>query len=719
MQPESHYETSYKIRPAGRHILTVGRDLIQDRYAALVELVKNAYDADSPTVDINFSASENHNLYSIVVEDQGHGMTRDTVINKWLVPSTDDKLRRQKSPKGRTMQGRKGIGRYASSLLGKDLLLETVAEDGQRTTLYIQWDHFETAQYLDDVDVLVESAPSQLRSGTKLTITGPLIAASEWSYIHFNKLRFELKKLSPPATFATASSDDAFIIRLSIDQNFSNQPTSEVITPFPILELFDYKIEGSISEVGKGTLIYTTQKAKNTVKESIGIDLQTPTGCGSLVFDIRVYDRDAEAINSLIARGLKDEGGNYLGKLETKRLLNESNGVGVYRNGFRLRPLGDADFDWLELNKLRVQNPSLKVGSDQTIGYVQIESEEVSGLIEKSARDGLRDNHAYDQLKYIAKLVLSKLEERRFSYRKKAGLSRPVLKVERELARLFGYGELRKGIEEKLQKGGVSDQTAKDILDVLASEETTKEKIAEDLRQTVAIYQGQATLGKIINVILHEGRRPLSYFKNQIPILNYWHQAYTNLGGDDKLTTCLGIIDGIGTNAGAFVALFSRLDPLASGKRSSKAKVLLVKAIENSAAVFHSQVAERQITITVDGPRDFSLLCWEQDVYSIFTNLFDNSIFWIGQKQGSDRKVFITICTSGDKIDYIDYRDTGPGIEPSLIESQLIFEPEFSTKPGGTGLGLAIAGECAARVGLELKALDAQGGAYFRLSPIN
>ena len=43
-------DTTYKIRPAGRHLLTIGRDLIQDNYAAVVELVKNAYDADSPDV---------------------------------------------------------------------------------------------------------------------------------------------------------------------------------------------------------------------------------------------------------------------------------------------------------------------------------------------------------------------------------------------------------------------------------------------------------------------------------------------------------------------------------------------------------------------------------------------------------------------------------------------------------------------------------------------
>ena len=139
-------ENAYKIRPAGRHLLTIGRDLIQDSYAAIVELVKNAYDADSESVEIHFKAtektSENVNgnaekRIEITVRDYGHGMSQDTVINKWMVPSTPDKLERRKSPHGRIMQGRKGIGRYAASMLGSTLLLETVSKSADKTTVLV------------------------------------------------------------------------------------------------------------------------------------------------------------------------------------------------------------------------------------------------------------------------------------------------------------------------------------------------------------------------------------------------------------------------------------------------------------------------------------------------------------------------------------------------------------------------------------------------------
>ncbi len=49
-----------------------------------------------------------------------------------------------------------------------------------------------------------------------------------------------------------------------------------------------------------------------------------------------------------------------------------NNGVGIYRNGFRIRPYGDLKNDWLSLDKLRVQNPSRNIGNNQVIGYVFI-----------------------------------------------------------------------------------------------------------------------------------------------------------------------------------------------------------------------------------------------------------------------------------------------------------------------------------------------------------
>ena len=208
---------SYKVRPAGRHLLTIGRDLIQDTYAAVLELVKNAYDADSPSVVIEFTTKSDGSGYIVRISDSGHGMTLDTVVNKWMVPSTRDKLDRRTSPGGRVLQGRKGVGRYAASVLGEDLLLETVDESGQKTTLYVVWSAFESAEYLDDVEILIETSVVTEKSGTTLTINGSAAFTKQWDKKQFDKLRFELKKLMSPIRHEYAGGTvDSFSIQLKI-----------------------------------------------------------------------------------------------------------------------------------------------------------------------------------------------------------------------------------------------------------------------------------------------------------------------------------------------------------------------------------------------------------------------------------------------------------------------------------------------------------------------
>lgn len=117
----------FTLRPAARLIGTIGTELIKDAPAAVIELVKNSYDADSPRVGIemtgDFTDPANAKV-KFTVWDRGHGMSYDTVVKKWMVPATPYKSERRFSPKGRRMQGNKGIGRYASFLLGKPCTAE-------------------------------------------------------------------------------------------------------------------------------------------------------------------------------------------------------------------------------------------------------------------------------------------------------------------------------------------------------------------------------------------------------------------------------------------------------------------------------------------------------------------------------------------------------------------------------------------------------------------
>ncbi len=731
----------YKIRPAGRHLLTIGRDLIKDKYAAIVELVKNAYDADSAICTISLLPFQNTIVengqekiiknINVIIKDEGHGMDFDTVVNKWMVPSTDDKFYRSVSPKGRIMQGKKGIGRYSASMIGNDMLLQTV-KDGNLTALYLVWDDFERAKYLNDVDILIETFKTDRANGTEIIIIGDENHLNEWNVRQLKNLKSELKKLVPPIDKELQleqQENDRFEIQLKLGdfpfEAYSN--ITETIEPYPLFELYDYRISGTISSTGATKLKFENKRIPNAPVENLNefiislkrnnIDEEIQKFCGNLKVDFRVFDRDSDSIDGLIERGLKDPVTNqYVGRREARIILDTYNGIGVYRNKFRIRPLGDAGFDWLELDNQRVQNPSLRVGCDQVLGFIHIDSEDESGLIEKSARDGLKENAEYFGLREISKLVLKELENRRFAYRKNMGLGRKTINLEEKIAGLYDFQDIKSEINKELDSIGITNEKRENISRIINCKEKKSNRIAEELKQTIALYQGQATLGKIVNVILHEGRKPLGYFKNQIPLISEWTEDLEDEFNDELLNKIINRLYVIGEQGKNFINLFGKLDPLSAKRRVSKKEVVIKDVIENVNGVFMSEIESQNINIKIDCDNELSVIGWKEDYFIVLTNLFDNSIYWLqNDKRSTPKEIYIKVYKDDDLL-ILEYRDNGPGIEKHLIDSGIIFEPEFSNKTGGgSGLGLAIAGEAIERNNGRLKAIYSENGAFFKI----
>ena len=732
----------YKIRPAGRHILSIGRDLIKDKYAAIVELVKNSYDADSSTCTVSLLPfqktiiKENEEVLvkgiKVIIKDEGHGMTFNTVTDKWMVPSTDDKLTREnkgKSPKGRLMQGKKGIGRYSASIIGEDMVLETIDKNGELTTLYLIWEDFEKAKYLEDVDVLIENFKTDRPSGTEIIILGDEEHLNDWNEKQLKNLKSELKKLIPPIDRTIHKIDDDtenFQIILELGdfpyENYSNK--KETIEPYPLFDLFDYRISGSVSNDGIAKLTFENNRT-NDEQETIepfhlnlnaDINENFQSFCGEIKFDFRVFDRDPSSIDALIERGLKDPvTGESVGKREARIILDTYNGIGVYRQGFRIRPLGDAGFDWLSLDNQRVQNPSLKIGSDQIIGFIHIEQEDKSGLLEKSARDGLKETSEYFGLMEISKQVLKELENRRFLYRQKVGLGRSKRKIEDKIKGLFDFNDLQEKINKELDSLGVEKTKREKITKLITAKEEKNNKIADELKQIIALYQGQATVGKIVNVILHEGRKPLGYFKNQIPLITEWNDELAIEYDKDLLDKTIDRLNVIGEQGDIFTKLFEKLDPLSARKRNNKKDFNVREVVENVFDVFLSEFDTQNIILDIDCDINQMIFGWKEDYYMILTNLVDNSIYWLKGSKKPTKKISLKVYEDNELIT-IEYRDNGPGIDKKFIESEIIFEPEFSNRTGGGyGLGLAIAGEAIDRNGGILKAIHSDNGAYFKI----
>lgn len=149
-----------KLRPRARIIRTIGDQLISGPEAALIELVKNSFDADSPVANIKIlprGTAEPGGM--IQVSDEGHGMSKSEIIGRWFEPATDDKLQRRTSPGGRSMLGAKGIGRFAAARLGRFTRVESTHSSGSTrslVTVEIDWNWFTAETYLDQIDIPVE-----------------------------------------------------------------------------------------------------------------------------------------------------------------------------------------------------------------------------------------------------------------------------------------------------------------------------------------------------------------------------------------------------------------------------------------------------------------------------------------------------------------------------------------------------------------------------------
>lgn len=716
-----------KIRPAGRHILTIGRDLIKDNQAAIIELVKNAYDADATKVDILFDISKNKDSMTIIVKDNGHGMSRDTVINKWLVPSTDDKLHRKTSPKGRILQGRKGVGRYAASVLGQDLLLKTIDENNNQTEIFLEWNSFEKAQFLDDIDILVATSKVNEKSSTELIINGDANKVQEWIFVDEKKekntkysemidtLITELQKLVSPIKKLENNDIFSIVVHLKGIKDYENI-IEEEIRPIPIDDFYDYRLYGHTTENHKIELIYSNQKSINLPDESICLNIANYKNVGNIEFDIRVYDRDSQDIYNLIDRGLKKFDGSSYSFNEARNILNTLNGISIYRNNFRIRPYGEPGYDWLLLDRRRVDNPSMRIGSNQVIGYIYIQSEEKSHLEEKSARDGLKENEYFNSFRNIIIEALKELEVRRYNYRRQIDKQKEPKKLSYKIDSLSNFDGIKKEIKKQFEIANISPEVQTSLLEVIEKEECKKTKIVEEINKKIAVYQGQATLGKIINVVLHEGRKPLNFFKNEIKNLVFWIRELQEAYTEDTLNEIINIISKFATNSKALIDLFGRLDPLAAGKRGDKKEFSLKKILEEAFAVYNEDMIKKHIKYNLNCDDSINLYGWKSDFYIIFTNLIDNSIYWLCEKNASEKEITVKVYPY-QKSYAIDFIDNGTGIDKEFIVSEIIFEPEFSLKTNGTGLGLALAGEAASRNNFKLIANEHENGAFFKLVP--
>lgn len=699
-----------KLRPRARIIRTIGDQLISGPDAALIELVKNAYDADSPYVKIKIIPKNPDNPGGLlVVQDRGHGMSYDDVVERWFEPATNEKQVRRHSPGNRLMLGEKGIGRFAVSRLGGKTKLISFAEVSEceftRVIVRIKWKEFSSDRYLEDIDIPIKQLKlrgNRFNTGVKLKISE---LRDVWTRKRIESLVRELRRLASPddggeefnihldlseISVKNSGFDGVALLKeLNTDVTAENVEIEDhtVIIPFKVQEHADYKLSGEFSPKGSFTGSFIICKGDNVLQT---IDVPAPPcepdelECGPLNVQINVYDRETDSISDLFKRmGLDFD---RIGIRAARKILNDNAGIAIFRNGFRIRPYGEPENDWLELERQRVQYPTKKLGSSQVSGRVEIANERISHLVERSSREGLEHNGALDRLKKLITGVLLHVEDRRLDFREKAGLSRKASGDVGQVKTLASLQAVSKAVNK------LPAEHRELIKKAISRDSDALTASLEEIDAYQKLLQSRASLGLVVAQVIHEGRRILNPMSTAAKSL-FEHKGFLlekSKQGDIFRKQFPEYAAVLGEGTRDLSRLFKRLDPVSGRRRGKPSGFAIREIVLSSIALFKSQLTDNNINTEVEVHRSAMVFGYIEDYQSALMNIIENAIYWLASSAQKSHNISISHISMRGSERLLVSND-GPEIDDGYIHR--LFQAGFSLKSNGTGLGLAIARE--------------------------
>ncbi|MCY3986585.1 MAG: sensor histidine kinase [Candidatus Dadabacteria bacterium] len=703
-----------RFRPRARIIRTIGDQLISGPEAAIIELVKNAYDADANFVEIKFTPPLQAGKGRISITDDGHGMSLDDIRLKWMEPATASKEKVRHSPvKRRKMMGSKGIGRFAAAKLGaKMALTSTVSMEENNVSVLIpeiDWSIFGDDVYLSDIAIDYIAHNVTDSTGTTIEV---IELHKDWNKERLGKLYKELKRLlSPFSKYEGEEEEFRVYLDLSdcggsaadfdpqeIIQDEDNDRKSVYyrgkghrVYPFPLLSACDYELSGTIAEDGSFEGLFTIHRAGRNA-EPINLPshgINRGESAGSVEVQLYLFDREADAVKSNMRKaGLGD-----VGTREARRFLDETSGVAIYREGFRVRPYGDPENDWLALDTRRVQNPSLRIGHNQVAGYLKIEGERESNLFERSSREGFEDNAAFQNLANLIKRLLSEIvEPKRYDFRVRTGISRSRSSTFNELKELAELKRVRKllSLLEQNQR-----EEAKRIIDRESEQLLLR---VNAMRERQRVLEAKSSLGNILAEVLHEGSPLVAFIEKSTDLMESKLKAFLDgVDGGKEREFYSKRVPRLKESGEKLAKLFKALLPLAGGRRKQPSFFFPKETINNCIMLFENHRVEFKIETTTE---DIEFLGHSEDFYTAVLNIVGNAIHWLEATNVVKPLVRITLARC-ENDGHVLIEDNGPGVPDEFSDS--IFEAGFTLKDGGTGLGLSIAQEALARSGGKLR----------------
>lgn len=369
-------------------------------------------------------------------------MSYDDIENKWLFAGYSEKKLEEKdeeekqdfrdkiTKRKRVFAGSKGIGRFSADRLGHNLILYTRKErSGPIHKVAMDWDDFDDqTEDFEEIDVdysSVEKIPIShpdiegFKTGSVLEIY-PL--DDEWDRDKLVRLKRFLQRLINPTQIPGGQNEFKITVDAKefLDEDEEYRKIRNIIKKIGLDAYFaqdknNKKLEKKSHEIVNGEI-------KNIVFEKLKIET-TQINCyveedkiitelidkGNFVFKVEeentyktIVDGKSKSLHDIEIRV------SYLNR-NAKALFTRMMGIPpvqygsifLYRNGFRIQPLGDQTDDWLEVEAKKGQGFRRNLSRREIMGRVEVTGPQ-PGFKEVSSRDrGIVRTKEYDMLREL------------------------------------------------------------------------------------------------------------------------------------------------------------------------------------------------------------------------------------------------------------------------------------------------------------------------------
>lgn len=730
-----------KIRPYARLLSMLGDQLIKNETIALTELVKNAYDADATVCNVRFVGFDSERLFnaagaSIVIEDDGNGMTYEVITKHFLNPATPIKKAKRneqprKSPKGRIVQGEKGIGRFSMLKLGR---VATILSK-QKNSNIVHKVVFDFAKYDDEFLTEIEKLGNQEIFLDQIIVKYESVQAADFSQELFAKkgkgTTIIIENLKGPWDSAKINDFEKGLLRfnpfeLDSDKIVKNQDFSvdtyinDIKHDYQSDELKKlrdivfhkalYKIKGKYDEKDKKlTFSYSEaggnpQSVEIFLTPGIAEQLQSFSAEKRATQDfqaLQIFREDVrkdptkmrQRLSDFYKDGGRTECGDFefnfyifdfkanpkdpLGLPSTEKDIIRDHRVFLYRDGVRVQPYGAPDDDWLQIDRHRAEiRANEQFSNDQLFGQIKITKAGNEKLKDKTSREGIiEDSQAFAQLILLVRGLLSYVRTKLYqNYNHKITKQKENAQIEEKL------------IENEFTqlKTELTNNTA--ALQRLEDLQRVVQKREDVYSRRIDIAEQLAGVGLSVEVAAHDIMLTIDRLKDNI------HQ--TNIDTAPSILRNDSTWDAVHKKTeeaeGMIGLVYMKMKDIQQLFVSSRQRPKLIEVetiIEKIQSIYAKAFADNGIKVEyekIGSPVKGKVI--DAVLYQVFINLFDNALYWV-QEISQNRLVKITLDGFNQRV---IFSDNGIGVKPD--DAPYIFDAFYTGKgEEGRGLGLYIA----------------------------